>query len=178
MSEQYYGIVWDVWVKKVASRLDDICTIGKKVLPKRRAALAAAAEITDPIGLRLIGAYAGWEYAACVASKFHILPISVKEIKSAFRQVLIEHQARLKVGRTPQDEKIIDLLRGSLDENLMQFPRLSSVAGSPSRKSWGYSHAFKGEEYFLWFPSALENVSSASSPSSSRSRRAARPSST
>lgn len=157
-SGRHYGAVWDAWVEAVVAHEGQIKQWQQDYFERIRARLIEQGNVQDPISRRMVKGLAGWQFAAMVASKLGVINLSADSIKAAFEVVLKEHQARQHYGGTPVGEKVISLIRATVDRNAQKFPPLESAREGPENGIFGYSRDYAGQKYLLFLPDVFQRI--------------------
>lgn len=160
-AEEYSGAVWPVWIASLAHNWHKSIRNNNHNFKHEQDELFFG---LDELGLeeseleavdqRLIREAAFSLWAGVLASEMGVIPFSKNEIRTAFQQVLKAYLGHRKSGRTPVAERVIEAVRGYVDQNPMRFPKLEDYGSNEVKNGCsGYRHKTRdGQELILFFP--------------------------
>lgn len=155
-SEKYHGAVWPAWIQALSENWERVHQLHSKWLPMIKTKIDGQVGDLDlhQVNNRVLDSIMFSAWVGVIASELGILPVSKKEIVSAYALVVKEHISRQISGTTPLGDEVVNKVRGCLDENIAHFPKLAAFNDESHRAGiLGYrSKTKQGEEIFMFLP--------------------------
>lgn len=155
-AEEFSGAVWPIWIDSLAKKWRDIESGYLSEFNTEQYYLLSqlGGDKLTAVDQRLIREFGFSMWAGILASELKILPFSEEEISKTFQHVLKSYLARRSAGMPPCTERVIEVVRGYIDQNPGRFPKLEDYGSNEVKNGCsGYRHKTRdGQELILFFP--------------------------